>query len=282
MLPLDFHPKKSKGQNFLKDINILKKIVENLSVSKNSIVLEIGSGKGVLTEELSKKVKKVVAIELDRKLHCYLSDKFRNSENIQLYNKDILKFELDKFVKKNKINQKLVVVGNIPYSITTPILEYVFKNIQFINKAYLMAQKEFAKRLIAEPNSKDYSSLSCFAQFHVDANLLFHVNRTCFWPRPKVDSSFIELIPKKVNFWENSFNLKSKKLLFKIIKAAFSQRRKNILNSLSAVLGKQQMSQILDKLNIDFRKRAENLSIQDYIKISNLCFDYFNSRNIIG
>ncbi|MBL7131469.1 MAG: ribosomal RNA small subunit methyltransferase A [Candidatus Omnitrophica bacterium] len=281
MLPLDFHPKKRRGQIFLIDKNIITKIIKAISLNRGNIVLEIGPGQGILTEELANYAKKVIAVELDKKLYDYLQTLLKNFVNIELINKDILKFDIEKFLRNKKIKQKITLVGNIPYNITTPILEYIFENIRFLNTAYLMVQKEFALRLIAKPNTKDYSSISCFAQFHTNPSLLFTVKKTCFRPRPRVDSCFIKLEPKKSDYWSDSLSLKNKKWLFKIIRSAFNQRRKNILNSLSAILDKGKILSILLKLNIDWRKRAEDLSIQDFIKISNLCFDYFNSRHII-
>ncbi|MFC1708894.1 16S rRNA (adenine(1518)-N(6)/adenine(1519)-N(6))-dimethyltransferase RsmA [Candidatus Omnitrophota bacterium] len=281
MPPLVFHPRKRRGQSFLIDKNIINKIIKAVSLTNNDIVLEIGSGKGELTKELGARAKKVIGIELDRRLFAHLETLFRDFDNVILINKDILKFDIPAYIKMNKIKQKLTLVGNIPYNITTPILEYVFENIYLLNNVYLMVQKEFASRLIAKPHSKDYSSFTCFTQFHVSPKLLFSVNKACFKPQPKVDSCFIKLEPKADGFWNNELKPKDKKLLFKVVQTAFNQRRKTILNSLSAVLDKDKIALILQKLNIDKRKRAENLSLEDFIKISNLCFDYSGSSNII-
>lgn len=281
-MPLsDFHPKKRKGQTFLIDKNIVAKILTAVCVSGKDVVLEVGSGKGTLTNELAVRAKRVVAVELDKKLYNYLKTILGDCDNTELIRNDILRFDLAKYIQKNKIKQKIVLIGNIPYSITTPILEYIFENIRFLSAAYLMVQKEFALRLVAGPNSKDYSSLSCFAQFFVDPKILFSVKQTCFSPRPKVDSCFVKLEPKNPDYWKNEIELKDKELLFKVIQTAFNQRRKKILNSLSVVLDKDKLSKILLELGIDVHKRAENLSIHDFIKISNLCFEYLDSRHII-
>jgi len=275
MLLLDFYPKKSKGQNFLVDKNIINKILNSISLSKDDVVLEIGPGYGNVTRGLASCAKKVIAVELDKKLYEYLIRYLESFKNIEFVNKDILKFDIANLLKKLKINQKIKIFGNIPYSITTPILEYIFDNKNFLNAAYLMVQKEFAQRLTAKPNTKEYSSISCFTQFHANPTVLFQVKKTCFRPEPKVDSCFIRLEPNI--FDKNYFDLaiKDEELLFKIIHSAFNKRRKNILNSLSSVIEKDRLSSILLKLDINMQSRAENLSLQDYVKISNLCFDYF-------
>lgn len=281
MLPLDFRPQKRRGQNFLVDRNIVKKIIKVISLTKKDVVLEIGPGQGILTGELASQAKDVVAVELDKKLYSYLQSFLRDVSNVNLINEDILKFNIAEFSKKEKIKQKITLIGNIPYNITTPILEYIFKNIVFLDSVFLMVQKEFALRLVAKPNTKDYSSISCFTQFYVRPRLLFSVKRTCFRPRPKVDSCFIQLEPMKPDFWQYELKPKDEKLLFKIIQTAFNQRRKTISNSLSPILDKERLANIFSKLKIKENSRAENLSIQEFIKISNLCFDYFNSRFII-
>lgn len=264
MFPSDFHPKKRFGQNFLKDKNIINKILNTTSLSSEDVVLEIGSGKGILTKGLAQKAKQVIAVELDRNLYEALRQQILDVSNLDLINIDILELNLKSLLEQRRIKSKIKVVANIPYSITTPILEYIFENINLFSDIYLMVQREFALRLVAQPNTKSYSSLSCFTQFHTDIKLLFSVKRTCFRPQPRVDSYFINLKPKKLDFWP----ITDKQLLFRIIRTAFNQRRKNILNSLATIADKKKISQILTQLNIDWQLRAENLSIQDYIKIT--------------
>jgi 16S rRNA (adenine1518-N6/adenine1519-N6)-dimethyltransferase len=281
MFPSEFRPQKRKGQNFLIDKNIVCKILRTVSITDRDVVLEIGPGKGILTKELASHAEKVIGVELDKKLYAYLLESLKDLDNTTLINQDILKFDVSQFRQKNKIKSKLTLVGNIPYNITTPILEYIFQNIQLWQNVYLMVQREFARRLIAGPNTKDYSSVSCFTQFHVNPKVMFLVKKTCFRPQPKVDSCFISLEPKGSNYWRNDLCPKDKNLLFKTIQTAFNQRRKIILNSLSTMVNKDKLSKILYILNIDQNVRAENLSLQDFIKIINLCFDYSNSSNII-
>jgi 16S rRNA (adenine1518-N6/adenine1519-N6)-dimethyltransferase len=266
-LSLNFHSKKKFGQNFLTDKNILSKIVEAVGLCGDDIILEVGPGKGVLTKELVKKAKRVIAVELDKYLYGQLKSELEPCQNLELVNADILEFDSAEVLKKSQ--SKIKIVGNIPYSITTPILEYIFENIDLVASAYLMVQKEFALRLVAEPNTKDYSSISCFTNFHVEPKLLFKVKRTCFIPQPQVDSCFVRLLPRQPGFWP----VKDKNLLFKVIRTAFNQRRKNILNSLSSLSDKDVVSGVLAELNLDAKLRPENLSLDDYIRISNVCFD---------
>jgi 16S rRNA (adenine1518-N6/adenine1519-N6)-dimethyltransferase len=266
-LSLNFHSKKKFGQNFLTDKNILSKIVEAVGLCGDDIILEVGPGKGVLTKELVKKAKRVIAVELDKYLYGQLKSELEPCQNLELVNADILEFDSAEVLKKSQ--SKIKIVGNIPYSITTPILEYIFENIDLVASAYLMVQKEFALRLVAEPNTKDYSSISCFTNFHVEPKLLFKVKRTCFIPQPQVDSCFVRLLPRQPGFWP----VKDKEFLFKVIRTAFNQRRKNILNSLSSLSDKDVVSGVLAELNLDAKLRPENLSLDDYIRISNVCFD---------
>ena len=266
-LSLNFHSKKKFGQNFLTDKNILSKIVEAVGLCGDDIILEVGPGKGVLTKELVKKAKRVIAVELDKYLYGQLKSELEPCQNLELVNADILEFDSAEALKKSQ--SKIKIVGNIPYSITTPILEYIFENIDLVASAYLMVQKEFALRLVAEPNTKDYSSISCFTNFHVEPKLLFKVKRTCFIPQPQVDSCFVRLLPRQPGFWP----VKDKEFLFKVIRTAFNQRRKNILNSLSSLSDKDVVSGVLAELNLDAKLRPENLSLDDYIRISNVCFD---------
>ncbi|MDD5291863.1 MAG: 16S rRNA (adenine(1518)-N(6)/adenine(1519)-N(6))-dimethyltransferase RsmA [Candidatus Omnitrophica bacterium] len=270
-LPLNFHSKKRFGQNFLTDKNILSKILKSISVSEDDVILEIGPGKGILTRGLLPWADKVIAVELDKYLYGYLKTDLGDFNNLELINSDILEFDLRGFLKKINVKHKIKLTGNIPYNITSPILEYVFSNINLIDSVYIMVQKEFALRLVARPNTKDYSSISCFVQFHMEPTLLFTVKRTCFSPKPKVDSCFVRLLPRQLRL-----KPKDNDLLFKVIRNAFNQRRKNVLNSLSTLLDKGEVTDILAKLRLNSNLRAENLSLEDYIRISNAFFDCNN------
>ena len=265
----NFRPKKRLGQSFLINQNISQKIIAASGLARNDIILEIGPGKGILTKELARRVSRVVAVEVDKRLYADLLKTLKDCVNVSLLKQDILKFDLKGYLKQESIINKIKIVANIPYSITTLILEYVFDNIDVLDSVYLMVQKEFAQRIVAKAGTKDYSSLSCFAQFHTFAKILFTVKRNCFWPQPKVDSCFIELKARSPESWIEDLRPKDEKLLFKLITGAFCYRRKTILNSLAYIIDKEKIAQILANLKIDPHLRPENLSIEQYIRISN-------------
>lgn len=271
-----FHPHKRLGQCFLIDNNITKKIIEACNLKEDEVILEIGSGKGVLTRQLAERVKKVIAVELDRKLFSNLEERFQKKDSIILFNRNILKFDLRNTLKHLSINNKITVVANIPYHITTAIFEFIFEHIDVLDAAYLMVQKEFAERVVAQVGTEHYSSLSCFVQYYTNPRVLFGVGRGCFRPQPKVDSCFIELIPKPAS---EKLPKADEELLFAVIRAAFHQRRKNIVNALSSILEKETASHIVSSLGFDYRLRAENLSLDDYIMLMQKTTDYIDQNN---
>jgi len=263
------HPYKKLGQNFLCDQNVLNKIIDTISINQESIVLEIGAGSGILTEPLLRLSKLVVAVEYDRRLVVELNERFKGALNLKIINKDILRFDLREFLKTNEIAEPLVVIGNIPYYITTRIIEYLIENIKFFNNIYLTVQKEYAQRLVAKVGAKEYSSISCFIQYFTNPKLCFPIKKTCFRPKPKVDSYFINLAPKDFSKEPKEFFAHNEKLLFKIINLAFSQRRKKIINALMAIATKEKLVSLLDKVGIDRSSRAENISLVEFIRLSN-------------
>ncbi|MFC1752207.1 16S rRNA (adenine(1518)-N(6)/adenine(1519)-N(6))-dimethyltransferase RsmA [Thermoproteota archaeon] len=263
-----FYPKKRLGQSFLIEKNITQKIIKAASLDSDSIVLEIGPGKGILTQELCFNAKEVIAVEIDSKLYETLKMGLSDIGNLRLLNQDILALDLKKLLRKIGIRRKISIVANIPYRITTPILEYVFKNIELLTGVYLMVQREFALRLVARPDTKEYSSITCFTQFHCEPKLLFPVKRTCFRPQPRVDSYFIKLSVRERSQYLKLIKPGNSELLFKVVNTAFSQRRKRILNSLSRFIEKDKLFTILSKLEIDSNLRAENLSLKDYMRIT--------------
>ena len=186
-------PKKSLGQNFLIDKNIQNKIVRACNLSNDDIVLEIGSGKGDLTVSLAQRAKKVYALEIDQRLHPLLEMGLMKHDNCQVIKADILKFDISKFLRENKIKQKIKVIGNIPYYISSPIIEHLIKHRQGICAAFLTVQKEFGHRARSVAGSKEYSSFSCFVQYHCDCKILFEIKRNSFKPAPNVDSCFLSL-----------------------------------------------------------------------------------------
>lgn len=254
-----FRFSKALGQNFLIDGNIVKKIADVSGVDENTNVLEIGPGIGTLTEELAIRAKKVVAVELDKRLIDILNYTLPY-ENVEIISADFLKLALDEI--ENKFNsEEFVVVANLPYYITTPIIEKLIESDLNLKSITIMIQKEVAKRFTANAGTKDYGSLSVFIKYFSEPSLEFIVPRTVFMPKPNVDSAVVKLTIKEK---DTDFNRDE---LFKIVKAAFSKRRKTLLNSLSSsdlFNDKESVLRLLEKSNIDPTRRAETLELEEF------------------
>ncbi|MEI6631257.1 MAG: 16S rRNA (adenine(1518)-N(6)/adenine(1519)-N(6))-dimethyltransferase RsmA [bacterium] len=255
--------KKSLGQNFLSDKNLQRKIVAGCSFKDTDTVLEIGPGLGALTRIIADKVGLLYAVEIDKALCRALEEEFKNSPNVKIIHQDILKLELPGYFIKPK--EKIKVVGNIPYYISTPIIECLIKYRRNIEEAFLTLQKEFAKRIVAHPGSKDYGSLSCFVQYYARAKILFTLKKNCFFPVPKIDSCFLRLNMKD----ELPLDQAKEKEFFKVVRASFNQRRKTLRNSLEGVFSKARLGLFFTKYNIDKNTRPEELSPQDFINLIN-------------
>lgn len=262
-------PLKRFGQNFLIDKNIILKILNAVSVTKKDAVLEIGPGRGALTFEMAGKAWKFCAVEIDRGLAKELKVLSDGMENADIILGDILDFDLTRYARKNGI-KKFKVIGNLPYYITTPVLEYLFKNARYIEDIFITVQKEVAERMVACAGSKDYGSLSCFVSYYCQPRILFKIKRGSFWPAPKVESAFLHL--KILNLSKRSFCIKSESLLFECIRNSFRQRRKKLLNSLTVLLEKDDLS-TLSSLDL-LEKRPEQLSLEDFARVSNQIFDF--------
>lgn len=247
--------KRPFGQHFLFDPNILNKIVDCSGVTDEDTVVEIGPGLGRLTGILSERVKKVIAIEFDKRLIERLEDELADRKNVEIVQCDALKFPYE------DIKGNFRVVANIPYYITTPI---IFKLLEYKEKMpsmTLLMQKEVAKRITAAPGSKEYGVLSITTQLYTEPVLKFSVSKKAFSPPPKVDSAVLHFKVSSVP----RFNIKNEELFLKIVRAAFSQRRKTILNGLKKFEG---IKDALDKAGIDPKLRVETLSIEDLAKLS--------------
>jgi len=255
-------PKKSLGQNFLVDKNIQEKIIQSGNLKKSDVVLEIGPGRGELTSLLLERVKKVIAVEIDSSLCAILRDKFSGYQNFELINQDILKFVIRDFIKNDK---KLKVIANLPYYISTPIITHLFEHREVIKEIYLTLQKELASRLTTGPGSKEYGSISCFIQFYSDAQILFPIKNTSFWPAPKVDSCFLKL---KI-LSKPKVKVSDEQLFFRFIRAAFNQRRKSLKNSLGSLLPEPLLKDCLKSARLKPNLRAEDLSLFDFAHLAN-------------
>lgn len=263
-----FNFSKGLGQNFLIDGKVVNAISEGANITKEDNVLEIGPGFGTLTEELLLNAKKVVAVELDERLNAVLAQTVGHFENFVLVNADILKADLDKLVSDQFGDEPFKVVANLPYYITTPIIELFLETELNVESLTFMVQKEVADRILASPGNKIYGSLTVFVNFYAEPSLVVNAPKEIFMPQPKVDSVVINLKMK------DELPNVDKTKFFKLMRGGFTKRRKNLLNSLttdvSLGLTKEKLTSILEQLDIPSNYRAEDLSLEDFINITNL------------
>lgn len=268
VLKYGFRFSKSLGQNFLVDGNIIKNICEGADITEADGVIEIGPGIGTLTQQLSRYAKKVVAIELDKKLIPILEDTLEGIDNIKVINRDVLKVDLEKLIEEEFEGLNVKVVANLPYYITTPIIMKLLETKLPIESISVMIQKEVAERMIANPGKKDYGALSVAVQYYSKPEIITIVPKTVFIPQPNVDSAVI-----KLDIYKNPpVDVVDDRLMFSVVKSAFGQRRKTILNALSGgylELDKETIKEVLEIADIDPKKRGEVLSIEDFAHISN-------------
>lgn len=230
-------------------------------------ILEIGPGRGELTKLIADRVNKIVAVEIDANLFQELKNTFKDYKNIKIVNSDILSFNPNRYFRNSKNKEKILikVIGNIPYYISTPIIEHLFDFKTNINSIFITVQKEFAKRVTASPGSKDYGSLSCFVQYNTDPKVLFTIKRGSFFPIPKIDSCLLRL-----NIRHKKIAVKDESLFFKIVRGAFNKRRKTLRNSLNYILPQKTLKTFFDKFSMDPDIRPEDLSLQDFANLANL------------
>lgn len=257
---------KGLGQNFLIDGNIVRSIRESAGVTKDDYVLEIGPGFGTLTEELLLHAKKVVAVEIDKRLIEVLDYTLEGFDNFKLINEDIMKLDLDRLVQEEFEGQPFKILANLPYYITTPIITKLIEKDLPASSMTFMVQKEVADRIVAKPGNKQYGSLTVFIDYYSQAKIVCKAPKSVFIPQPKVESSVVQLDLKK------DLPDLDKTKLFKLVHAGFQQRRKNILNSMtsdkSLGLDKKTLEEILVDLDIDPRSRAETLSLDQFIEVA--------------
>ncbi|WP_036730336.1 16S rRNA (adenine(1518)-N(6)/adenine(1519)-N(6))-dimethyltransferase RsmA [Peptoniphilus mikwangii] len=259
-----FRFSKSLGQNFLIDGNIVRKIIDSAEISSNDNVLEIGPGVGTLTEELCLRAKKVVSIEIDNHLKELLKESLPY-ENVKIIFNDVLKTDLKKLTEQEFGGETFKVVANLPYYVTTPIISKLIEEDLNIESITVMIQKEVANRFSASPSTKDYGSLSVFIQFYSDVKYEFTVPKNVFMPKPNVDSAVVNLKIKK------DLPDIDRDKLFKVVRAAFSKRRKTLINALSSYgfnIDKNEILKALSISNIDEKRRAETLSSEEFIVLS--------------
>lgn len=257
---------KNYGQNFLIDENIVQSIVEKAEVNKNDLVIEIGPGLGSLTKYLLEAAGKVICIELDNNVIKILNDRFSLFNNFELINDDVLKVDLNKLIKDNSQFSSVKVVANLPYYITTPIIMKLLEEHLDLTSITVMVQKEVALRLTEKPGGKETGAITYSINYYTNPSIVLDVSKECFIPSPKVNSAVIKLDLLK----HPKVEVENEELFFKIIKAAFLQKRKTLINSLSnnGIADKELLEKILKELNIDLKIRAEKLTLEDFAKIT--------------
>ncbi|MDH6365676.1 16S rRNA (adenine1518-N6/adenine1519-N6)-dimethyltransferase [Enterococcus sp. PF1-24] len=265
-----FSFKKSLGQNFLTDPNILRKIVEAADLSADVNVIEVGPGIGALTEHLAQAASEVLALEIDDRLIPVLADTLAPYDNVQVIHQDILKANLKEVVTEFQAEKPIKVVANLPYYITTPIMMYFLESDVVIDEMVVMMQKEVADRISAVPGTKAYGSLSIAVQYYMEASIAFIVPKTVFVPQPNVDSAILKLTRRP----QPAVSVTNEKEFFKLIKAAFQQRRKTLWNNLQHSYGKDEatkswLAASLEVAGIDPQRRGETLSLQEFADLSN-------------
>ena len=263
--------KKELGQNFLINKEVIDKIISSSEIDEDDLVIEIGPGLGTLTKYLLEKAKKVICIELDKKMIKILRERFSLYENFKLLNQNILKVDLNNLIKTEKETNKIKnvkVVANLPYYITTPIIMKLLEEKLDLESITVMVQKEVADRLITIPGKKDTGAITYTVYYYAKGEDILEVPKNSFIPEPEVTSKVINLKIRK----EEPVKVKNKEVMFRIIKCAFMQRRKTLLNSLTntrVFINKEEGEKILKQIGLDVNIRAEKLKIEDYAKIAN-------------
>ncbi|MBF8808458.1 MAG: 16S rRNA (adenine(1518)-N(6)/adenine(1519)-N(6))-dimethyltransferase RsmA [Enterococcus lacertideformus] len=275
LLKHGFSFKKSLGQNFLTEPNVLRKIVETGQINEQTNVIEVGPGIGALTEQLARNANQVVAFEIDDRLIPVLNDTLAPYKNVTVVHQDILKTNLGQeamtyFTRDLPIK----VVANLPYYITTPIMMHFLESDLLVEEMVVMMQKEVADRISAKPGTKSYGSLSIAVQYYMEAVVAFILPKTVFVPQPNVDSAILKLTRRS----QPAVAVTDEKAFFRLTKAAFQQRRKTLWNNLQSVYGKDDetknwLTTSLEKANIDPKRRGETLSLEEFAALSNAMED---------
>lgn len=263
-----FH--KKFGQNFLIDTHVLDKIIASAEITKDDMVLEIGPGIGTMTQYLACAAGKVVAVEIDKTLIPILEDTLSEYDNVQIINQDVLKVNLAKLAEEENGGKPIKVVANLPYYITTPIIMGLFENHVPLKSITVMVQKEVADRMQVGPGTKDYGALSLAVQYYAKPYIVANVPPNCFMPRPKVGSAVIRL----ERYEEPPVQVADEKLMFRIIRASFNQRRKTLVNGLKnspeIQFSKEEIEAAIETLGKGVSVRGEALTLEEFARLSNI------------
>lgn len=264
----DFFFKKNLGQNFLRDENVARKIVEELDISPDETVLEIGPGFGALTQFLVKEAKEVIAVEIDPFAIGVLNEVFEEYDNLRIVKNDILKTDLSEILSDSASRGNLKAISNLPYYITSSVILLLLESEYKFEKIIVMVQKEVSERLSAKPGSKNYSAFTVLLNYYANARKLFDVSHTNFIPAPKVDSSVVEIIPLKAA----PVKVDNEEVFVKTVKAAFSMRRKTLQNCISSYfnISKDEAAKKINEAGFECSIRGETLSLEDFAHLSNV------------
>ena len=263
-----FRLSKSLGQNFLTDKNIIDRIVEGAAIKEDDLVIEIGPGIGVITREAAMAAKKVIAVEIDKKLIPILNETLADCSNVEILNEDILKTDVNALIEGcGESISGVKIIGNLPYYITTPIIMKLLEEGVRADSITVMMQKEVADRIKASPGTKAYGALSVAVQYYCNAEAVVDVPKEVFVPQPKVDSTVLRLSIRE----QSPVVLYDRDVFFRCVKAGFGQRRKTLLNSLMGIEGitKEDVMEALGAVGIDSVRRAETLDLEEFAKLSN-------------
>ena len=272
---------KSLGQNFLVDDNVIDEIIRSSNINKQDLIIEIGPGLGVLTNRLLQEANNIIAVELDKRMVNILQDRFiiningQAESKLEIINEDVLKINLNEIIaekRKQTEIKNVKIVANLPYYITTPIIMKLLEERLEIESITVMVQKEVADRLVAKPGEKNSGAITYAISYFADAEKVLEVPNTSFMPAPEVNSSVIKLNILR----EPSVKVESEKMLFNVIKLAFTQKRKTLLNALTngKLANKEEVEKMLIDLNLDLKIRGEKLSLQDFARIA----DYMEEK----
>lgn len=269
----EFAFQKKFGQNFLIDTHVLDKIISAAEITKDDLVVEIGPGIGTMTQYLACAAREVVAIEIDKMLIPILQDTLSAYDNVTLINEDVLKVDLNKLAEEKNGGRPVKVVANLPYYITTPIIMGLFENHVPLHSITIMVQKEVADRMRMGPGTKDYGALSLAVQYYAEPYLVANVPQNCFMPRPKIGSAVIKLTVHE----KPPVTVRDEKLMFKLIRASFNQRRKTLANGLNNSpelhYSKDQIAEAIEKLGTSPSIRGEALTLEEFARLSDILLE---------
>ena len=258
------------GQNFLIDTHVLDKIIEESHITKDDFVLEIGPGIGTMTQYLCENAREVAAVEIDKNLIPILADTLSAYDNVEVINEDILKVDINRLAQEKNGGRPIKVVANLPYYITTPIIMGLFESHVPIDSITIMVQKEVADRMQVGPGTKDYGALSLAVQYYAKPEIVANVPPNCFMPRPNVGSAVIRLTRHSAP----PVQVENEKLMFRLIRASFNQRRKTLANGLGNApdipLSKTEIQESIEELGVPATIRGETLTLEEFAKLSNI------------